>query len=383
MNVPASEIHGRIERFQTRLRASSIDAAIIHQGVDLYYLAGVACDAHLVVPATGDPCLLVRRDLDRARSASSIPDIRSLDSLSGVAAAVGKAGRVGLEFDVLPVAHYLRLGKTLPDAELVDCSRALMAQRARKSPWEIGRIAAAGQMVAEAQRRAQELVTVGCSDREVQVELEAHLRRAGHQGPMRMRGINGQLFYGAVLGGADGAVASHGDTPLGGPGAGPAYGHGPRGHRLAAGEALTVDLVAVVDGYMADQTRTLAPVPLREPLADAYEVCVRTLRAVEEHLRPGVPWNSLYEIGLRLATEAGYEANYMGHGPSRVRFVGHGLGLEINEPPFLAAGFDAKLEEGMVVAVEPKLVFPGVGAVGIENTYAVRATGPVQLTPDS
>ena len=95
---------------------------------------------------------------------------------------------------------------------------------------------------------------------------------------------------------------------------------------------------------------------------------------------PGIPAEQLYLRGLELATAAGFGEHWMGHGSSRVKFVGHGIGLEINEQPFLAQGFAEPLMAGNVIAVEPKLVFPGVGAVGIENSYVVREGGPEGLT---
>lgn len=384
MRVPASEIDARIAAFQDALRTTGIDTALIVQASDLVYLAGVACDAHLVVPADGEPRLLVRRDLGRAREDSPLAHVEALPSLRELPALVGRPARLGLELDVLPAASYLRYGALFPDAALVDCSAPLLALRARKSAWEIDRAAAAGELLAGAQRRARELVRTGISDRELQVELETFLRASGHEGPMRMRGMNGVVWFGAVLAGPAGAVPPYGDTPLGGPGPGPAYPHGPAGTPLRDGDAVTVDLVAVVDGYLADQTRTLSAGPLRPPLAQALSCCERMLRAIERRLVPGTPWAELYDLGLSIATDEGFEQHYMGHGPSRVRFVGHGVGLELNEPPFLAAGRrEDVLAPGHVVAVEPKLVFPGIGAVGIENTYAIAAAGgPRNLTPD-
>jgi Xaa-Pro dipeptidase len=70
----------------------------------------------------------------------------------------------------------------------------------------------------------------------------------------------------------------------------------------------------------------------------------------------------------------------MGFGPDRMRFVGHAIGLELNEAPALARGVQTPLVDGAVIAVEPKLLYPGLGAVGIENSYVVRAGGPEQLT---
>ena len=382
MNVPAAEIAARLERLQLALRMAEVDAALLVEATDLVYFTGVMADAHLIVPADGPPILLVRRSMERVAADSPLTDVRPFSSFKDLPSLLGspRCRRVGLELDVLPAARYLRYRDLLADVELVDVAPLLASIRAVKSGWEVERIRAAATQLAAAFSAAPAIVAEQPTDRAVQVELEHVLRRAGHQGPMRFRGLNGQMFYGAVLAGPDGAIAPWADTPLGGPGPNPAVGKGPGGWQIRSGDAVTVDLVGGVDGYLADATRTYfrgQPNPL---LAEALGVCETILAELETLMVPGVPAELLYQRGLDLATAAGFGEAWMGHGDSRVRFVGHGVGLEINERPFLAAGFADALVAGNVIAVEPKLVFPGVGAVGIENTYRVAEGGPELLT---
>ena len=109
---------------------------------------------------------------------------------------------------------------------------------------------------------------------------------------------------------------------------------------------------------------------------------LQTQDAVVEVARPGVPCRVLYEAAVAAAEGAGLAEHFMGHGPTRARFVGHGVGLELDELPVIAAN-DMVLEPGMVFALEPKFVFPGLGAVGIENTWCVRPDGLERLTLSS
>jgi Xaa-Pro aminopeptidase len=387
VTVPASELERRLRAFQAGLAGAGIDLAVIVEGADLIYLTGCVSDAHLLVPAAGEPAFLVRRDLERARAASALPRIEPLTSLRGlpdVAAEIagGTPMRIGFELDVLPAAQYLRYAKLFAGAELVDATPALRAARACKSDYEVERVRGAAAQLAAAYAAVPELLATVPTDRALMIELEGVLRRAGHEGPMRFRGLNGEVYFGAVLAGPDAAVPSYSDTPLGGPGPSPAIGRGPDAGAIAPGRAVTVDLCGSCDGYLADATRTVHLGELAPPLDAALATCEAILAEVERLLVPGTPWRAPYDAGLELAREAGFDAGYMGAGPTRVRFIGHGVGLEINEPPFLAAGLDAPLEAGNVIAVEPKLVFPGVGAVGVENTYLVRAAGPPEnLTP--
>jgi Xaa-Pro dipeptidase len=379
--LPA-EIERRLTAFQQALRAAAIDCALLIEASDLVYLTGVMADAHLLVPADGEPILLVRRSLERVQADSPLEDVRPFRSFKELPPLLTELGarRIGLELDVLPAARYLRYRDLLPDAELVDVSDVLAGVRAVKSTWELTMIGKAAGQVAAAFAAAPALVAEQPTDRAIQIELEHLMRQAGHQGPLRFRGLNGQMFYGAVLAGPDGAIAPWADTPLGGPGPSAAVGKGPGGWVIRDGDAVTVDLVGGWEGYLADATRTFFRGTPNPQLAEALAVCESILAALEELMVPGTPAEQLYLRGLELATEAGFGDHWMGHGPGRVRFVGHGVGLEINERPFLAQGFSDPLAFGNVIAVEPKLVFPGLGAVGVENTYAVDREGPVRLT---
>ncbi len=207
---------------------------------------------------------------------------------------------------------------------------------------------------------------------------------AGHQGQLRFRGFNQEMHYGQVLGGPSGAVPGYSDSPLCGPGPNPALGKGPDGHVLRAGDPVIVDLVGGCDGYLADQTRTFSVGALRRT------TCVGRTTSRSRSCGPPSGRCGRARCPRRctsspsaMAVEAGLGEHFMGHGAERVRFLGHGVGMEIDELPVLAPGFDAPVVEGNVIAVEPKFVFPGRGAVGIENMYAVTADGCETMTTAS
>ncbi|MDX6520081.1 MAG: hypothetical protein QOF08_686 [Gaiellales bacterium] len=386
--IPEQEIERRLERFRSELRKDGMDGAVIVQSTDLAYLSGTNQQAHLIVPAEGAPALLVRRTLLRARAESPLADVRELGSLSGLAPALAEAGmadgcRVGFELDVLPAARYLSYADRLKRYHLADCSPALRRVRAVKSAWELGHMRTAAEQVRAAADAVPMLIRPGVRESQVQLEVERVLRQAGHQGQLRFRGFNQEMHYGQVLGGPSGAVSGYSDSPLCGPGPNAVLGKGPNGHVLAPGDPVIVDLVGGHEGYLADQTRTFSVGPAPADLRRAYDVSVEILRAVERELRPGAAPSALFDLAEQMASGAGLGEHFMGHGADRVRFLGHGVGMEIDELPVLAPGFDAPLEPGHVVAVEPKFVFPGRGAVGIENMYAVTAEGWEKMTTAS
>jgi Xaa-Pro aminopeptidase len=386
--IPAAEIERRLESFRAALSADGLDGAVVVQSTDLAYLSGTNQQAHLVVPATGNPALLVRRTLERAERESPLRRIEGLGSLSALPSALASCGleagaRIGFELDVVPAARFQGYARRLSGYELGDCSAGIRRVRAVKSEWELERMRQAASQVRAAVEAMPGLLGVGVVESKVQLEVEKELRAHGHQGQLRFRGFNQEMHYGQVLGGPSGAIPGYSDSPLCGPGPNPVLGKGPDGHVLRAGDPVIVDLVGGFDGYLADQTRTFTVGRAPDDLRAAYDVAVAIVRAVEGLIRPGTPPSALFDLAERLAGDAGLAEHFMGHGPGRVRFLGHGVGMEIDELPVLAPGFDYPLVEGHVIAVEPKFVFPGRGAVGIENMYAVTADGFETITTAS
>jgi Xaa-Pro dipeptidase len=380
-----AELEPRLARLRAGLEAAGLDAALIVESADLYHLAGTAQNAQLIVPVHGEPLLLVRRDVERATAESALGNVEPLSSLRGLEPALARLGlgpgsAIGLELDVLPAAAYLRYAALLPDRLLGDAMPAVWAARAPKSPWELERVRMACAQGTAALHALPGLARVGRAEADVLSDLAAVMRAYGHEGTIRFRGLNGEFWFGQVLGGASGAVPGPRDTPLSGPGLSPAQGSGPSRRPLEPGDTVVVDVSGLAGGYVSDQTRTVFVGEPDPRLVSAHETCRAILRACEELLVPGTLAGAVYDRGLEVAGEAGLADHYMGFGTTRVRFVGHAIGLELNEPPALARGVEVPLVEGAVVAVEPKLVFPGLGAVGIENSYVVRAGGPERLT---
>jgi Xaa-Pro dipeptidase len=377
--VPREEIERRLAAFRDALAEAGFAGALVVQEVDLFYLSGTAQSAHLVVPAEGEPALYVRKTFERARSETPlerVEPLRSLRELPGALRAAGlESGRLGLELDVLPAASYLAYVRRLEGFQLGDCSPLLRRLRARKSAWELANIRSAAQMLSHVPEWMARHAREGMTEIELAAELERELRLAGHQGPVRFRGFNQELFYGSVLAGPSAAVPGAAETPIVGPGPTLAVSKGASQRPIERGEPIVVDLCGTHEGYLSDQTRTFSLGPLGDGRwQESYDHAVEILRTVAEEARPGTAPSRLWTRAAELA--GGRGEHFMGG----VSFVGHGFGLEIDELPVLAPGFDDPLEEGMVFALEPKFLYPGLGAVGIENSYAVTAGEAEQLT---
>jgi Xaa-Pro dipeptidase len=377
--VPSSEIESRLRGFQESLTGAGLDGAVVVEQTDLYYLAGTTQSAHLVVPADGEPALFVRRSLGRARAESSVGRIEPLGSLRELPDALVDAGltggRLGLELDVLPAALYFGYARRLEGFELADCSPLLRMQRTRKSEWELEQIRAAAGQIAAVPEWVTGVLRDGMTEIELSAAIDHRLRLAGHQGVVRFRGFNQEMSTSSIVAGPSAAVEGAADTPIVGPGPNPAVSKGASVRPIGRGEPIVVDLVGTWEGYLADQTRTFTLGPPADGVEEPYRIAERILRDVAAEARPGVAPSALYERAVEFAAGP-YQDSFMGGST----FVGHGLGLEIDERPVLAPGFDDPLEPGVVFALEPKFLFPGEFAVGVENTYAVTPGGVETLT---
>lgn len=376
--VSAEEINGRIERFQQRLKEQSIGWALLVQLSDRFYFSGTAQNGFVAIPAEGEPLLFIRKDISRAREESPLPVIE-LASMRTLADEIkGKWGELpaplGLELDTLPAEQYLRFMKIFGVDEVKDVSHAIKLTRAVKSAWEIEAISAAAAQVAKAVAAVPQLMHAGMREIELAAAVEFELRNLGHGGFTPMRGFNQRLHYGHVYAGATAARAGGFDFPTIGAGLSAAVAQGASDRIIKRDEPIVVDLVGHYDGYLCDQTRTFVLGSLGEPFTGAFEAALEIQKVVAEAAKPGVKSSELYELALRYASKTPYADNFLGE-VGKVSFVGHGIGLEVDEYPFIAKGFDLELEPGMVFALEPKFTFKDKGAVGVEDTFVVRERG--------
>lgn len=390
ITVPGAEIAGRLVALQGLLSENGVDAAVIRQNADLYYFTGTVQDAHLVVPASGVPALLVRRSLERAESQTPLRPITPLRSMKELAPAVFEAcgtsrpERIGMELDVLPANSFFFYDeKIFPKQQIVDVSSLIKQLRMVKSGWEIELMRGAAAISRAIADAVPGFLREGITELELSAELEAVARKAGNLGVLRLRTFNLEMYFGHVLSGPEAAAPSYNDSATGGLGFSPAFGQGPGRRKITAGEVVSIDTMVSCHGYLNDQTRNFAVGFAPPRLLEAYDLARRIHEDFRSEARPGRITGELYSRVLEWVDRAGWSDYFMGYGEERVSFVGHGLGLEVDEHPFIALGQKPALREGMTVAFEPKFIVPGAGVAGLENTYLVTSTGLESLNTAS
>lgn len=381
--VPEKEVKRRVARFQEKLKELQLDGALITQNVDIYYLTGTIQNGVLYVPKVGEPLFYARKSVPRAQYEAAVP-VEEMGRMRELGQKIqrrfGKVERLGLETDVIPYGLAQWYIGMFPGVEIVDVGQTLRYIRAIKSDYELNHIREAARHVNEIIAALPEYIEVGMSELELAAKIEYALRVKGNSGIYHVRGYNQELFLGVVTSGANAAIPSSFDGPVGGLGLSVSSPVGPSRNTFAEGDPILVDISTIVDGYYIDQTRLAVIGDLDPELEDAYHVAIRILREVEKMGVPGTAWGDLHVRALEIAEEAGLTDRFMGYGKDQVKFLGHGIGLELDEFPILARGFSQPLEEGMVIAIEPKFTFPGRGVIGLENNYVVTKSGLEALT---
>ncbi|MFB3885742.1 MAG: M24 family metallopeptidase [Thermodesulfobacteriota bacterium] len=383
--IPMEEIEQRLTRVRQGMKEKEIDALLVIEKMNFYYLSGTTQDGILFVPVEGEPLLMIKRELERAKVESPIRNAVALNSSRQLPPHIkdywGKLPRkLGLELDVLPVKDYFRLQDLFPGTEWVDASFIPRNARKIKTPFEIDLMRAAAEIGRKVYLHAREILREGMTEIQFGGLLEAAAKKYGHEGLLRVRSLNYEAYSWHVLSGLSGGIVSQSDSPMGGLGLSPAFPVGASFKTIRAHEPVLVDFGICYHGYQADQTRMFSIGRMNQKFIDAFNACREIHDAVLGEVRPGADCELIFNKTLRLAERLGYKDSYLGPPGLQTRFIGHGIGLELNEFPFAAQGHSYPLEEQMTLAIEPKIVFPGEGSAGIENTLYVTKTGCEILT---
>lgn len=375
------ESEQRIIRLQRELRTKGIDGALFILPIDVYYFSGTRQNSTLWVPADGNPLLMVRKSYARAVKESQIEQTVPFPSSKEFPALFSEAvKRIGMTFDVIPVQQYNYYAKLLAGRDLVDISGVNRELRSVKSDWELERLAESGARLCTVFRQVPEFLRAGMREIDLAAELECRLRKAGHDGYVRMRAFNQELFWGLAVSGAAATQPGFFDGAVTGRGPSNSAPHGASTEVISANSPVLVDYSGIFNGYIVDMTRMFVIGTLAPELEHAFATSLAIQSYLVENLRPGVICEDLFLKSLEMAEQAGLGKNYMGVPGENAKFVGHGVGLELDEFPVLAQGFKVPLQAGQTIAIEPKFVLPGLGAIGIENTFAVTPHGGKKLT---
>ena len=378
--ITRDETRLRTTRMQALLKGKELDGALFIFPIDVYYFTGTRQNSTLWIPAEGEPMLLVRKSYSRAKEESPIADIMPFPSSKDFPALFGDhLKKIGFTFDVAPVQQLNFYNKLLPGREFIDISGLNRELRSVKSAYELEQLRITGAASCSVFATIPEFLKRGMREIDVAAELECRLRRAGSEGYVRMRSYNQELFMGLAV---SAGSASYGffDGAVTGRGLSNASPHGASLDLIRENEPILLDYSFVRNGYITDMTRVFVLGTLDDELQRAFNLSLEIQGALRQGLKPGAICEELFFMAATMAEAAGFGKNFMGMPGEQAKFVGHGVGLELDELPVLAQGFKVPLQVGQTIAIEPKFVIPGKGGIGIENTFAVTEDGGEKIT---
>jgi Xaa-Pro aminopeptidase len=287
-------------------------------------------------------------------------------------------GNLALELSQTSWATIQRLAAALGVEKFGNADTILMQARSVKTEFEIKLIEECGMKHDRVYSRVPGLYRPGMTDIELQIEIERVSRLEGSIGIMRTVGDDLEINMGNVITGDNADCPSPYDFAMGGAGTA-SLPVGGDGTMIRPGTSVMVDTNGVFNGYMTDMTRTFALGKLPDLALKAHQLSRDICAEIARLGVPGTECKALYNRAEQMAIEAGMQEYFMGH-QAHAGFVGHGMGVAVNEQPVLAPRSKSVLEVGNVIALEPKFVIPHVGAVGVENTYVVTEDGMRCLT---
>lgn len=371
----------RLERLYPLMAAASMDAMLIGDNANKFYMTGRIFDGYIYINASKRQIsYFVRRPAELAGNA--VIAIRKPEEIVSAMQGAGLdvAPRLGLELNETSYATVQRLAKAMGVTAFGNADTVLMQARSVKCDDEIEKIRQCGIKHCRVYERVPHVYQEGMTDIQLQIEIERLTRLEGGMGILRVSGDDMELNMGSVLSGRNADTPSPYDFALGGAGASPALPVGADGTTIVPGTTVMVDTNGNFNGYMTDMTRTFTLGEVADEVKRAHQLSIDICRRLEQEARPGVEVAHLYEVALAMVREAGMDGAFMGH-RHHAGFIGHGVGITLNELPVLSPKAHYPLEYNNVIALEPKFVFERVGAVGIENTYRVTEQGLENLTP--
>lgn len=374
------ELKQRRDKIRILMAQQGIDAALITCNVNLVYTYGCVVSGYLYLPLNDFARLFVKRP--NTIEGEHVMSIRKPEQLPDLIRECGLPlpQKLMLEGDELSYCEYNRLAACFPETEVVSCGSSLIRQaRSTKTEMEIELFRRSGVAHVKAYEQIPSVYRPGMTDFQLSVEIERLMRLEGCLGIFRVFGRSMEIFMGSLLAGDNAATPSPYDSALGGAGLDPSLPGGPNGTLIQPGQTFMVDMGGNFYGYLCDMSRVYAVGKPTEQAYAAHQTCLEIQEAVSSMAKPGVVCEDLYHKAIEIVEKAGFADYFMGVG-QKAKFIGHGIGLEINEAPVIAPRIRQELEPGMVFALEPKIVLPGVGPLGIENSWVVTSDGLEKLT---
>jgi Xaa-Pro aminopeptidase len=369
----------RQQKVQEAVREAGCEGILLASDINIFYLTGIVFSGYYYLPVDDEPLFFIKRPT--GLRGERIFQIHKPEQITEIMKANGHKipEKVFVESDELSYNEYIRLQTIFNFSKTENATALLRKIRIVKSAYEIGQMRISADKHVATYSRIVECYRSGMTDLRLQAEIEHRMRINGSWGLFRTYGKNMNIFMGSLLAGSNAEIPSPYDFALGGGGQSPLSPLGANGTMLKDGMAVMIDMAGNYTEYVSDMTRVFSVGTLSELAYKAHNVALHIQYAIEDVAKPGSSCAELYNIAYQIVEKEKLADYFMGT-KQQAKFIGHGIGLEINEPPVLTPRSNDILKENMIIAIEPKFVIPQTGAVGIENSFLVTTTGLDKLT---
>lgn len=369
---------------QQRLRDRDLGAAVLAQSRNVLYFGGIAAQGYVVVPADGEPQFLVQIDPERAAALSSlrVRPSRGVSTLVETLTSLGLgSAAIGVEKGSLPVSVLERLADRLPGVRWADVGPDVLALRMVKSQEEISWLRVAARISDMLLAELTTLLRPGVSEIDLYGHLALRGRQLGADGLSAKHGFNDRTIEHAwLVSGPNTSRVSGYWLTMTGLGPSPARPYGPTRRVIEKGDLVCYDAGTPVNGYHSDHARTFVVGEASPKQLGLWEALLEVQRHAVAAAQPGRTAADVYDAAARAAAEHGITEHFMTRATLDFPYVGHGVGVEIDEPPLLSPRDRTVLQPGMVLAIEPKVIIPGWGGLTVEDTVLVTTGAPEVLT---
>lgn len=378
------ELNRRDSAFRANMNNFNPDwtLAVFFHRLDIFYFTGTQQNGVYIVPRNGESLFFVKRNFDRAKYDSPIKNIYQIQSYGDILEYIKPEKKpIHINKSNTPIKILESFNKYFKSEKILSLDKAYYFTRAVKSDYEIELQKKSGETLREAlEDYASHVIKEGISECELGINLFNYMVNKGHELVTRMNNFNAEMFLGTISFSENACFFCTHDGPAGLKGLSPSSPFlGSKDRTLKKGDVIVIDLVCNTGGYHTDKTIIYSWGKVDESLLKYHNKCLELEKTIAANLIPGMKPATIYkEIFSQLDTD--FLNNFMGYQSNQVKFLGHGIGITVDEYPVIAEGFEIPLEKNMTLAIEPKKCIDKDHMVGTENTYIVSEHGGISIT---
>ncbi len=375
-SIPRSEIEARITILKKKLNEHNLDGALFFSITELYYYSGFGADGAIYIPTDGEPVHLIKRNISLAQQYSRIENCQPFGRKSKIfkTLEISDDSKIALEKDILSHSFVEFLMTTSGGIELENGSNLFRSIRSIKSKFEIDQIKQAAALVDRSFDHCTEIAQPTMTEIELSSQLNSWLLNNGHDGYITTRAFNSPLVHYSYVISSLSSTLNILFTPISGYGLSTKYPYGPSKQKLGKNKPFIIDTCGNHSGYISDTTRTFICGNFDKDTREQLSALIQIKEYLTRNLKPGKNLGNLYNEIMELSVELKIENQFMGTKKDRVAFLGHGVGLELDELPiFYPKGPD--LISGNTIACEPKFYIQNKKILGIEDTFVITESG--------